>query len=75
MVKDKIPMTKKKIKFIETYGNLNDSETLKEILFAQTLKVEKLEKIRSNTSMLVWWLVIIPIILVLMFLFLGGLRF
>jgi len=73
MGQDKIPMTKKRIKFLETYSDLDDSETLKELLFANTLQVEKLEKIRSNTSMLVWWLVAIPILFFIIILFFGGL--
>jgi hypothetical protein len=72
MGQDKIPMTKKRIKFLETYSDLDDSETLKELLFANTLQVEKLEKIRSNTSMLVWWLVAIPIIFVILAFMFGG---
>ena len=73
MGQEKIPMTKKRIKFIETYGDLEDSETLKEILYANTLQIEKLEKIRSNTSMLVWWLVAIPICIFILALVFGGL--
>ncbi len=72
MGQNKIPMTKKKIKFLETYSDLDDSSTLKEILFAHTLQVEKLERIRSNTSILVWWLVAIPIILFILIIFFGG---
>ena len=72
MGQDKIPMTKKRIKFLETYGDLDDSETLKELLYANGLQVEKLEKIRSNTSMLVWWLVAIPIIFVILAFVFGG---
>ena len=74
MGQDKIPMTKKRIKFLETYSDLDDSETLKELLFANTLQVEKLEKIRSNTSILVWWLVVIPIIFVILAFVFGGFR-
>ena len=74
MGQDKIPMTKKRIKFLETYSDLDDSETLKELLFANTLQVEKLEKIRSNTSILVWWLVAIPIIFVILAFVFGGFR-
>ena len=73
MGKEKIPMTKKRIKFLETYSDLDDSELLKELLFSNTLKIEKLEKIRSNTSMLVWWLVAIPIIFFVFIFFFGGL--
>jgi hypothetical protein len=73
MGQDKIPMTKKRIKFLETYSDLDDSETLRELLFASTLQVDKLEKIRSNTSMLVWWLVAIPILFFIIVIFFGGL--
>ncbi len=63
MEKDKIPMTEERIKFLDTYGDLKkDNKILKEILFVQNLQLDKLEKIRSNTSKLVWWLVVIPII-------------
>ncbi|MFY0714286.1 hypothetical protein J1D01_11450 [Seonamhaeicola sp. NFXS20] len=72
MGQDKIPTTKKRIKFLETYGDLDDSETLKELLYANKLQVEKLEKIRSNTSMLVWWLVAIPVFFVILAFALGG---
>ncbi|MAN60203.1 MAG: hypothetical protein CMC08_10245 [Flavobacteriaceae bacterium] len=73
MGKDTIPKTKKRIKFHEKYGGLNDTETLKEILYATSLQVEKLEKIRSNTSILVWWLIAIPIVLFVIVVFFGGL--
>ena len=72
MGQEKIPMTKKRIKFIETYGDLDESQTLKEILYANSLQIEKLEKIRSNTSMLVWWLVAIPIMLFILAFVFGG---
>lgn len=73
MEQQKIPMTKKRMKFLVTYAELDHSEILKEILYANTLQLEKLEKIRSNASILVWWLVAIPIILVIIIFFLGGL--
>lgn len=73
MGQNEIPMTKKRIKFLKTYSDLDDSEILKEILFANSLQVEKLEKIRSNTSMLVWWLIAIPIIFFIIIIFFGGL--
>ena len=73
MKKKEIKFTPKRLKFIETYNEFDDSDTLKELLFAQQLAIEKLEKIRSNTSMLVWWLVALPIIgFILIFIF-GGL--
>jgi hypothetical protein len=67
-------MTPKRIKFIETYNKWDDSNILKEILFAQQLqldKLNKLENIRSNTSILAWWLVAIPIILFILALVFG----
>lgn len=71
MGQDRIPMTKKKAKFLETYSELNDSETLKQILYAKSLQIEKLEKIRSNISILTWWIVGIPILIFLFFLLFG----
>ncbi|WP_406683327.1 hypothetical protein N1F78_11600 [Seonamhaeicola sp. MEBiC1930] len=67
--------TQQRINFVKTYGELDDSETLKEILFTQKCIFEKLEQNRSNTSKLVWWLIAIPIIFFLFaFVFgLGGL--
>lgn len=70
-MKNKIPNTTKRNKFLLTYGNQTDSETLKEILFAQQLQLTKLEKIRSNTSILAWWLVAIPLILAIILVVLG----
>jgi hypothetical protein len=70
-VKNEIKMTPKRIKFIQTYNDFDDSETLKELLFANQLQLEKLEKIRSNTSILVWWLIAIPLIVVILFFILG----
>ncbi|EDM43997.1 hypothetical protein SCB49_10417 [unidentified eubacterium SCB49] len=65
-------MTKKRSNFLEMYSELDDSETLKELLYINTLKVEKLEKIRANTSKLIWWLIVIPIFIFVMALFLGN---
>ena len=72
MERDKSPMTKRKEKFLENYKEINDNEALKQILYAQSLQVEKLEKIRFNLSILVWWIVGIPIITFLFFLIYGG---
>jgi hypothetical protein len=71
MGKDKIPMTEERIKFLDTYGDLKDSKVLKEILYTQNLQLDKLEKIRSNTSKLVWWLIAIPIIITIIILVFG----
>ncbi|WP_033961264.1 hypothetical protein [Psychroserpens jangbogonensis] len=71
--KHEVKMTPKRIKFMQTYNDYDDSQTLKELLFANQLqleKLDKLEKIRSNTSVLVWWLIVIPLVLgILIFLF------
>ena len=64
-----VKLTPKRIKFLETFVHLYDSDTLKEMFFAQLIQIEKLEKIRSNTSMLVWWLVAIPIIIAILMFF------
>ena len=55
-------LTPKRKNFNEKYDNLNEIEIQKEILFSQRLMLEKLEQIRTNTSTLVWFLIIIPII-------------
>lgn len=48
--------------FNDKYSELNDLEISKEILFAQQIQIDKLDKIRSNTSILVWWLVALPVL-------------
>jgi hypothetical protein len=70
---DKLPMTNKKAKFLEKYSELDDSGILKEILYAHSLQIEKLEKMRSNISILTWWIVGIPILIFLFLLLFGGL--
>jgi len=50
--------------FNEKYKDLTESEIQKELLFTQRLSIEKLERIRTNTSTLVWFLIVIPIIAV-----------
>jgi hypothetical protein len=58
--KDNINTVRKK--FNEQFGNLTEREILLEMLFTQNQTIDKLEKVRSNTSSLVWWLIVIPII-------------
>ena len=48
--------------FNDYFKDFTESEIQKEILFAQHLTNDKLEKVRSNTSKVVWWLIVIPII-------------
>lgn len=70
-MKKETKVSPERIRFKERFGDLNDSDTLKEILFAQHLQFEKLEKIRSNTSVLVWWLIAVPLIVGMILLFMG----
>lgn len=56
----------RRLKFIEKYGELSEGEIQKEQLFIQQLSLEKLEKIRANTSTLVW-LIAIPFIISLLY--------
>ena len=62
MKKEEQKLTPKRKKFNEKYIEYSDDEIQKEILFAQQLNIDKLEKIRANTSNLVWFLIVIPII-------------
>ena len=71
MAKKEFKKTPRRNKFDSRYSDLNDSETLKELLFAQQLTIEKLERIRSNTSTLIIFLIVIPIILAVI-LVIGG---
>ncbi|MBB3124538.1 hypothetical protein FHS04_002061 [Mesoflavibacter sabulilitoris] len=72
-INEHIKLTSKRAKFIKTYSDFDDHDTLKELLYTHQLQLDKLERIRSNTSMLVWWLVAIPIIFgILIFIFGAG---
>ena len=53
--------------FDDYFKDFTESEIQKEILFAQQLTIDKLEKVRSNTSKIVWWIIVIPIIVVVIF--------
>lgn len=55
-------ISKTRIIFNEKYEGLNEKDLLKEILYSQKLNRNKLERIRSNASTLVWFLIVIPII-------------
>ena len=63
MKKEQQKLTPKRKRFNEKYNEFTESEIQKELLFAQQLTIDKLEKIRANTSNLVWFLIVIPIIL------------
>ena len=62
MKKEEQKLTPRRKRFNEKYNDLSESELQKELLFTQQLTIEKLEKIRKNTSNLVWFLIVIPII-------------
>lgn len=53
----------RRLRFENDYGSLNETEIQKEILYLQQLNLEKLERVRANTSNLVWFLIVIPIII------------
>ena len=62
MKKKEQKLPPKRYEFNEKYYDFTKSEIQKELLFTQQLTIEKLEKIRANTSILVWFLIVIPII-------------
>lgn len=51
--------------------NWSDREIQLELLFQQKLLLETTERVRSNTSKLVWWLIAIPFIFAFLFIMLG----
>jgi len=53
--------------FDELTENLNDIDLLREILYTQQKSFNLLEKTRNNTSKLVWFLVAIPIVLLVLY--------
>lgn len=63
MKKEQQNLSPKRTRFNEKYNKFTESEIQKELLFAQQFTIDKLEKIRVNTSNLVWFLIVIPIIL------------
>ena len=60
-------LTPKRKAFNNRYGELTESEIQKEILFTQRLALDKLYRIRKNTSILVWFLIVLPIIIGILF--------
>jgi len=71
MEKEQSYVSPKRKKFNEQYEGLSDSELLIEHLWTQRLIYETTEKVRANTSTLVWFLIVIPIIIVVLFGFMG----
>lgn len=60
--KHEIKNTPRRNRFMLTYGHMDEKEMLREMLFAQQIQIDKLERTRSNTSTLVWFLVAIPFV-------------
>ena len=73
MIEQEEKIEETRLKFIEKYSELSEGEIQKEQLFIQQLSFEKLEKIRSNTSTLVW-LIAIPFIISLLYLLFSSLE-
>ena len=67
MAKKKPKLSHKRKKFNEKYLEYSDSDILKEILFFQKVNIYKQERIRTNTSYLVWFLIVIPIALTILY--------
>lgn len=57
------PLTPKKQKFKDKYHALPDRDIALEQLYAQHVTVEKLEAIRKNTATLIWFLIVVPIVI------------
>lgn len=62
MKKENSHISQKRKAFNDKFGNYSDSEIQIELLFTQKRALERLERIRKNTSNLVWFLIVIPII-------------
>lgn len=58
--------------FRDRYGNFSDKEMMIELLMSQSIQIEKLERVRSNLNKLVWFLIVIPIVMMLFSLFFLG---
>ena len=56
-------ITLRRKEFNEKYSGYTENEIQMELLYAQQVNGRKLEKIRTDTSKLVWFLIAIPIIL------------
>ncbi|MDM9632123.1 hypothetical protein [Robiginitalea aurantiaca] len=51
--------------------NWSDRDIQMEIIYQQKLQLEMMDRVRSNTNKMVWWLIAIPIILVLFVFFIS----
>lgn len=41
----------------------SDREIQLEMLYAQQILINKMDKVRGNTNTMIWWLIVIPIII------------
>lgn len=57
--------------FREKYKDFSDRDMMIELLLAQSIQIDKLERNRSNTSKMVWFFIGIPIILFFLAFFTG----
>jgi len=65
-------LTPRRQKFNEKHKEFTEIELLKEYIYNQELTYDKLEKIRTNTSNLVWFFIGIPLIIVAFIILLPG---
>lgn len=59
--------------FRKEYSDFNDKDLMIELLVANSAQIDKLEKVRSNLSKIVWFFIGIPILFFVLILFFGGL--
>lgn len=67
MPAEPVSKTKRQQYFERQRMNWSDRDLQLEANFQNKLQLEKLERIRSNSSKIVWWLIAIPIILAVLF--------
>lgn len=67
----KLHRDRRKSNFYKQYGHLNDSEVLKELLYAEKEHREILSRIRATNHIMVWCLIVIPVLFVVSVLLMG----
>ena len=53
--------SEKRVRFNDKYKDFSDTELLKEYIYNQELTYSLLERIRGNTSKIIWFLIVIPL--------------
>ncbi len=53
----------KRTLFDNKYSNLDDKQYKHEMLYAQHVAADNLKRIKTNTEILIWCLIIIPVII------------